>query len=488
MCRGRVIFMAMSDYFSSGRKTWRDIVIVLLLFATLTPASLASSFSLEDEIKVGEEFYQRILRSGVLIQNDRLTRYLDNVGGRLLAAGPRVPFNFRFLLLQSNAVNAFATPGGYIYVNLGLVSLAENEAMLASVLAHEIAHVNSRHIASMIKKSQTVNAATLAAIIAGALLGGGGDLTAAVASFSLAAGSMMQLKYSREHEEESDRIGMATLSSAGYATGAALDFLRNMRKNEFFSSNLPSYFFTHPGIDDRIRYIESLIATSYPSVGKNEITGNFLRFKTLITLEGRDNLKNLRHFTTNLNNNPNSVDDLYGLAVTQERLGLLNEALNNFQKALSQSPDDQDILRDMSISLLNAGRHHEAIPFLNRSLLIDSENPQTITYLGRAYLSAGDYQRALDILERGLKIEFTKDAAFYLLLGTAYGRQNKQGESHFYFAHSFKLNDRINTSIHHFQEALRHLPKNSPLNIEAQRELEALRDAGKSKKREAGKR
>lgn len=480
--------MTTNYHVSAGRKTWWSIFLVLLIIMAVTPASSVASFTMEDEKKVGEEFYQRILRSGVLIQNDRLTRYLNNVGSRLVATGPRVPFEFRFLLLRSNAVNAFATPGGYVYINLGLINLADNEAQLASVLAHEIAHVNSRHIASMIGKSQKINAAALAAIIAGALLGGGGDLTAAMASFSIAAGSMMQLKYSREHEEESDRIGLATLAQAGYSTGAALDFLRNMRKNEYFSSNLPSYFLTHPGIDERIRYIESLIHTSYPSVGKNEITGNFARIKTILTLEGRDNLKNLRHFMANLHNNPNSVDDLYGLAVTQERLGLLSEALGNFHKALAQSPDDQDVIRDMAISLFNAGRHLEAIPLLNRSLMMDSENSQTITYLGRAYLSAGEYQRALDSLEKGLKLELSKDADFYLLLGTAYGRVKKQGESHFYFALSFKMKDRFSTAIHHFREAIKHLPKNSTLYIDAQKELDALREAEKPKKREAERR
>lgn len=475
--------MAANAYLSSNRKNWRGFFLFLLLLWAAAPVSAAASFSMDDERKVGEEFYQRILRSGVLIQNARLARYLSNVGGRLLAAGPRVPFEFRFLLLRSNAVNAFATPGGYVYVNLGLVSLAENEAQLASVLAHEIAHVNSRHIASMIEKSQKVNAATLAAVIAGALLGGGGDLSAAMASFSIAAGSMMQLKYSREHEEESDRIGLATLSAAGYSTGAALDFLRNMRKNEYFSSNLPSYFFTHPGIDDRIRYIESLIHTSFPSVGKNEFVGNFRRIKTILTLEGRDNSKNQRHFMANLHNDPNSVDDLYGLGVTQERLGSLSEALGNFQKALALSPDDPDVIRDMGISLFNAGRHQEAIPLLNRSLLLDRDNSQTITYLGRAYLNAGDYPRALDSLERGLKLEFAKDAAFYLLVGTAYGRLYKKGESHFYFGLSFKQSDRISTSIHHFREAVKHLPKNSALYIDAQKELEALREAEKPKRR-----
>ena len=170
----------------------------------------------------------------------------------------KAPFNFRFLIINSSAINAFATPGGYIYINKGLISVAENEGELAGVIAHEIGHANARHIASIIEKSQKLNIATLAAIIAGAFLGGGGEATAAIAAFSLAGNSSLTLKYMREHEEEADRLGIVYLVDAGYYPAAMVDFLKIMKQHEFLSKTMPSYLLTHPGTDDRIFYLDSL--------------------------------------------------------------------------------------------------------------------------------------------------------------------------------------------------------------------------------------
>jgi predicted Zn-dependent protease len=165
--------------------------------------------------------------------------------------------------VNNSAINAFATPGGYIYIHKGLLNAVENEAELAGVIAHEIGHANARHVASIIEKSQKLNIATLAAIIAGAFLGGGGEATAAIAAFSLASASTLTLKYQREHEEEADRLGINYLVNAGYYPAAMVDFLKLIKQYEFLSKTIPSYLRTHPGTDDRIFYLDSLILTQY---------------------------------------------------------------------------------------------------------------------------------------------------------------------------------------------------------------------------------
>lgn len=313
-------------------------------------------------------------------------------------------------------------------------------------------------------------------------------MTAAVAGFSLATASMAQLKYSREHEEESDRLGLGMLVAAGYSSQGALDFLRNMRRHEYFSNNTPSYFLTHPGIEDRIRYTDGLIQTIYPPAGKEEILGNFRRIKTILTLESPDNLGNQRYFSANLQNNPNSVDDLYGLAIVQERIGLLAQSLGNFQQALALAPDDIDIIRDMGVSMFKTGKYQDAIQLLIRSISIDINDLQAISFLGRAYLSAGQYQRSLETLLKGKDLASDKDDVFYFTLASAYGQLKRQGESHYYFGISFRMRNNIRTSIHHFRESIKYLPKNSDLFQNAQKEIETLQELEKPKRKEPAQR
>jgi beta-barrel assembly-enhancing protease len=199
------------------------VLFLLIFFRTST---CCAEFTIDDEKKLGKEFYDKLEKNHFLLENKRLNDYINQIGNLILAQSKKAPFEFHFSIVNSNAINAFATPGGYIYINKGLINVAENEGELAGVIAHEIGHANARHVASIIEKSQKLNIATLAAIIAGAFLGGGGEAVAAIAAFSVAGSTSMTLKYMREHEEEADRLGIGYLVSAGYYPTAMVDFLR----------------------------------------------------------------------------------------------------------------------------------------------------------------------------------------------------------------------------------------------------------------------
>ncbi|HPJ97517.1 MAG TPA: M48 family metalloprotease, partial [Syntrophales bacterium] len=177
--------------------------MICLSFVTLACAEL----TIEDEKKLGQEFYEKMVKNDFLVQERRMNDYITKVGTTVLASVKNPLFDYRFSIVKDSSVNAFATPGGYVYVNRGLIALVDTEGELAAVLAHEIAHVNARHIADMVNKATKVNIATLLGVLAGAFLGGGGDLSAALMGFSLAASQTMALKYSRDHEEEADRYG-----------------------------------------------------------------------------------------------------------------------------------------------------------------------------------------------------------------------------------------------------------------------------------------
>lgn len=420
-----------------------------------------ASFTIEDEKKLGKEFYEKIEKSGVLSDNARVNEYISRLGNHLVSIMPKSsPFEYRFSVIKSSAINAFATPGGYVYVNSGLINLVENEGELAGVLSHEIGHVYARHVANIIEKSQKINIASLAAILAGAFLGGGGELTAAMASFSMATAATLNLKYSREHEEEADRLGILFLTKAGYDGKAMLDFLKTMSQYEYYSSSVPSYFLTHPGTDMRIRYLDALLQTKYGSGGSQGLFRQLKRVQTILALAGKDPDVNLKYFQAALSKNPRDVDSLYGMAVTQQKLGFINQSLDSFHKALILAPDDDDILRDLGIAYFNNGRPSEAANYLRKAVEYNKNDLNALSYLGKSYEATGNYKSAIEIYKY-VENKKPADVDVHYNLAVAYGRMNNLGESHYHFGIYFKKKNKQESSLFHFREALKYFPADS---------------------------
>ncbi|HBB18143.1 MAG: hypothetical protein A3J94_14890 [Syntrophus sp. RIFOXYC2_FULL_54_9] len=452
-------------------------LVVFLLFGTLDSiqGSARASLSLTEEKKLGEEFHEKLDKLNALSKNERANAYLALLGERILIHSDKAPFVFKFSIIRSSAINAFATPGGYVYVNQGLINLVENEAQLAGVLAHEIAHVNGRHISEIIDKSKVISLSALAAILAGAFLGGSGDAAAAITSFSIATATTLSLKYSREHEEAADRMGISYLVEAGYSGGAVYDFLKIMRRYEFYSSSIPSYFLTHPGTDERTRYIDALLQTTYTRKGADSILGNLKRVQTILLLDKKTNdSDNLQHFKAILNDKPGDIDALYGLAVTQDRMGMVHDSLDTFRKALRLAPNDPDILRDMGIASYKLGQLTAAAALLNRALGINQNDSDTFLYLGRTYEALGDLPNALGFY-RKLEEKHLDDEETFYNLAMAYGKVNQLGDSHYYFGLYFKKKGKTDSALFHFKAAMKYVPPDAARAQKITKEIESLK-------------
>jgi beta-barrel assembly-enhancing protease len=463
--------------FCHKRKLFVITVLFVFLFsmANLLTGTAWASFSLDDEKKLGKEFYEKLEKANALSQNERANTFLALIGERILAHSDKAPFDFKFSIIRSSAINAFATPGGYVYVNQGLITLVEDEGELAGVLAHEIAHVNARHIAELVDRSQKIGISSLAAILAGAFLGGSGDVTAAVASFTMAAATTLSLKYSREQEEAADRLGISYLVKAGYSGGAMLDFLKIMRRYEYYSNAIPSYFLTHPGTDERTRYIDALIQTTYTRKGANSIIGHLKRIQTILLIDAKSSeTSNLQHFQQILDDNPRDVDALYGLAVTQERLGVVHESLDTFRKALSLAPDDADILRDLGISYFRLGQMTNASLYLDRAYRLNENDPDTILHLGKTFEARDDMPNALRLYKK-LEEKHLDDQEVFYNLAMAYGKANETGDSHYYFGLYFKKKGKPDSALFHFKAALKYFPTETIRSQEISKEIESLK-------------
>jgi predicted Zn-dependent protease len=447
--------------------------IVFILLLCLLTALPADALTIEEEKKVGRELYEKLEKHGHLERNPRIVNYITEIGNHLLARSNPI-FDFRFSVIKNSGVNAFATPGGYVYVFRGLIDLVENESELAGVLAHEIAHAQARHIASITAKAGRINLATLGALLAGALFGGGGQATAAIAAMTMATATHMNLQYRREHEEDADRLGMAQLVASGYDGNAIVDFLKIMRRYEFYSSAVPSYFLTHPGTDERIRYLDGLLQTTYRRQnGKKSILGGLKRVQAILALDNKNLDVTLRKYEEALMKNPHDVDILYGLALVQEKTGDMAPALENFQKALRLAPEDEDIVRDAGIAYFRVRHPEEAVRLLHKAHKLNSDNETTLSWLARAYDASGDYASAVN-LYRKLETRKIDDVDIYYNMATTFGRANHPGDSHYYFGRFFKEKNRKDSALFHFRAALPHFPKDSDRAIEIDKEIKAM--------------
>ncbi len=437
------------------------ISFIVIIFIVLFQAVICfAEFTIDDEKKLGKEFYDKLVKHHLLLENKRPNEYIAKIGNLILAGNKQVPFEFRFSIVNNSAINAFATPGGYIYINKGLINAVENEGELAGVIAHEIAHANARHVAAIIDKSRKLNIATLAAVLAGAFLGGGGEATAAVATLSLAGAASLSLKYSREHEEEADRLGIGYLAGAGYYPTAMVDFLKIIKKYEFISKSIPSYLLTHPGTDERIFYLESLILTQYRQEGLKNVIGNLGRIQALLILDGDDLNIRYRQLKESSAKNPGNVDLLYALALAEDKLGKINEAVNHYQKALSLSPRDEDVLKSLGLIYLRMGKADQAKNYLLRANAISTDNDEVTLGLGKAYDALGKYDNALECYLK-LENKILDDVDIHYYIAMTYGKLNILGESHYNFGLYFKKIKKKDSSLFHFKKALDYFPQGS---------------------------
>jgi predicted Zn-dependent protease len=219
---------------------------------------LGNWYSLEREIAMGKEYAQMIEASVKLVNDPTVNEYVNRVGQNLVRnSDAKVPFTIK--VVDDDTINAFALPGGFFYVNSGLILAADEEAELAGVMAHEIAHVAARHATRQVTRSQWANFASLPLIFVG---GGVGYAARAVTSLALPATFM---KFSRGFETEADYLGLQYMYKTGYDPQAFISFFEKVQAQEKKKpGSMAKVFSSHPQTPDRIDHSQKEIATILP--------------------------------------------------------------------------------------------------------------------------------------------------------------------------------------------------------------------------------
>jgi beta-barrel assembly-enhancing protease len=203
-----------------------------------------SNMSDRQEVTVGQQINQQLANREFKIDRDRATTaYINRIGQRLAQESDRPDIPYTFQVIDDNNINAFATMGGFVYVNKGLMAAADNEAELASVIAHEIAHISARHSIKQMRQM---------AIASGVASATGLDRSKAV---QIGVELALRRPHSRQAEYEADQLGLQNMGRSGYAQSGMVDFMKKLLNK----SSPPSILSTHPATSDRIAAISQAI-------------------------------------------------------------------------------------------------------------------------------------------------------------------------------------------------------------------------------------
>ncbi len=260
------LLFALARAFSDRYMRNRYLIFLLSLMISWLPCSVSAEPQLPDIGSSGysiisqQQEYQlgrawaRVLRGSARIYDDALvSQYVEELTWSLVTHSQLTDRRLEVIVLDNPTINAFAVPGGIIGVQTGLLLTAQNEAQLASVLAHELAHLSQRHFASQLEE-QRRNQPFFIASILGSILLAAANTEAGVAAMqtSMAASTSSKLSFSRQNEREADYIGLQTLIAAGYAPSQMANMFTQLQQAARFSRTVPEFLLTHPVTQSRI--------------------------------------------------------------------------------------------------------------------------------------------------------------------------------------------------------------------------------------------
>ncbi len=426
---------------ATRRIQWLGVLAFLL--AGLGVAAPVSAIGLREESDLGARFALTARRSIPLVREPAVREYLRRVGLRITSRLDSGTFRYRWYVVRDAGLNAFAVPGGYVYVNAGLIEDVDDEAELAGVLAHEIVHVDAHHVVRQEQQAALANYGTLLGVLLSAV-------HPALGAGAIATGAAVQLKYQREFEQEADHIGLELMQRAGFDPVGMPAFLRKvLRAQRLNPTQLPPYFLSHPLTEDRVAALEqrarALPRPAPRPEGAAELAAAQVTLRALtgppdkVIAETRARLKgdatsaraeHLLGLAYLYGGRPDDAEPLLLRAVdggsprargdhgrALARLGRLAEARSEFEAHLRDYPGDAAVQSELARAVIAAGNAKGGAALLASALELDPELDEAEYalaeclgglgdgrgqwwHLGRAYELRGDFERAIGAYER----------------------------------------------------------------------------------------
>jgi predicted Zn-dependent protease len=424
----------------------RLIALVLPLLLLLTPQvanALFGSITVGDEKELGRKFDETIRTQLQFVDDPEVTNYVKGVVDRVAATLPPQPWKIKSAVVANGSMNAFAVPGGYIYIFTGLILGVENEDELAAVIGHELGHVTQRHVAQRMEKMKYISIASIAGTVAGALLGAGGgsntsNIGRAVMTGSMAGAQSAFLMYTRQNENEADNVGLDYMTKAGYNPKAMPQTFVLMQKKTWFLSGdtIPSYLATHPGLEERIEYLRDRIKRMPAELVAREFNKvQFQRIQTILRARMTSAETALAYYDSKPKAELTCLD-LTGRGIALDRLRRVQQADQAFSAALACGPEDPLVLREAGIFHFNHGAFNKAGPYLQKAAVINPKDAVALFYLARLMGERKDYAGAISTMENVIR-DVPEDAEVRFYYGRILGESGDLFGANLQMAYSY---------------------------------------------------
>mgnify|MGYP005989716863 CR=1 FL=1 len=364
-------------------------------------ASALTVLTIEKEKRLGEIIYNQLQGQTAVLHDPLIVEYINSLGNRLVAHSQDVKFPFRFFMVDSPDINAFAFYGGYIGIHTGLLAKSETESQLASVLAHEIAHVTQRHLARRKQAANQQGNLTLAGIVGSILLAAvSPQIMMASLMATTASSQQSMINYTRGNEQEADNIGMNVLATSGYDPYAAAEFFGKLQEQQRYSTKAFPFLVTHPLADSRVtdarlraqQYEKKFYPDSldFLLINARILARNIYDKKEVVALF-RDKVKKSR-------GNKNFADK-YGLAIALIDSAEFDEAKKILDQLSELSPNSLYLLDTYSDLYNGLKQPEKMLDKLTYAYQLRPNNSVVTLNFANVLLEAKQPKKAIQILE-----------------------------------------------------------------------------------------
>ena len=387
----------------------------------------SSKISESDEIFIGRQILFQVNQSDSIIRDIEISDYLDSLGKKLINASTDPAKKIEFFIVSDPSINAFAMLGGVIGVHSGLFLASNTESELASVISHEIAHINQKHISRFLLQQERASYQSTFIMAVALLLARSNPQLASTAMAGASAGSVQgALDFTRENEKEADRVGIQTLNKAGFDVRGARDFFTTLKSaNQFSGGAAPAFLQTHPITSNRINDIESRLKDFPYKQMVDSQDFHYVKGKLKALLGDRDATKNI--LEENIKNKIyiNEGGERFALAYIYL---IDNEFIKSYEQMqwLFDNEQSNPMLSQLYINyLIKTNKVTEAKKIYEQNLNFFPSNRSFIYGLADLYLETQDSEKAIKLLKENEQ-KFSQDPILYKLFAKGYANQGKK--------------------------------------------------------------
>jgi predicted Zn-dependent protease len=467
----------------------RRSTLAALLAVALALAGAARALGAGGEAELGRRFFLAARSELPLVQDPAVTDYVQHIGARLVKTLGVQEFEYRFYVVQSPVLNAFAVPGGYVFIFSGLLARVSNDDELAGVLGHEMGHVSGHHIVRQQEQGQVWNAAALLGVLLSAV-------NPVAGAAGLAAAQTAQLKFSREFEQEADYLGLRYSSQAGYDPHAMGTFFKTLLSEQRINpAGVPAYMLTHPLTEDRVAHVETtIVSQKLKTPAGRPASANELGEAQAVARAIADppDLVVARYRRL-ADEKPDDAERQLLLGRVYQTIGQLDAARTALEKCRDLGGVGGRVDRPLGTVYAALNDPTRAREALERHLTKHPDDAFAHTQLGKALTDAGDTGTAFTEFQRALSLDPDQEDA-QRLLGIALGRNGNEAEGFYHLALASRLRGELEQALNQFRQTDRLITPGSARQMEVEQaiaELEPLvreRERDRQERRRTGRR